>query len=168
MQIASAADMAAARPGVTQIVKYHGDFSDPETLILTESDYFDRLAFDAHMDIKFRGDAFASTLLFIGYSMSDLNIRFLLHRLWCIWKPTGVSGRRPPVFLFMHDPDGVQRCVLKNWGGTVLDGEGKDAEESLVKFLSSLREVVQVVSDWRRSSRHRRISTAAIIDPRLL
>ncbi|MES5048187.1 hypothetical protein ABVB72_23320 [Rhizobium nepotum] len=46
----------------------------------------------------------------------------------------------------MHDHDGVQR-VLKNWGVTVLDGEGKDAEESPVKFLSSLREVVQVVVD---------------------
>ena len=143
VKIASAADMASAIPGVPQIVKYHGDFSDPDTLVLTESDYFDRLTFDAPMDIKFRGDAFASTLLFIGYSMSDLNIRFLLHRLWSIWGRTGQSRRRPQVFLFMHDPDDVQRQVLESWGVTVLSGEGEDAEESLVKFLLALRDVVQ-------------------------
>jgi hypothetical protein len=75
---------------------------------------FDRLTFDAPMDIKFRGDAFASTLLFIGYSMSDLKIRFLLHRLWPIWGRTGQSRRRPPVFLFMHEPNDVQRQVLES------------------------------------------------------
>ena len=36
-KIASAKDIAAAPSGVTQIVKYHGDFSDPETLVVTES-----------------------------------------------------------------------------------------------------------------------------------
>jgi hypothetical protein len=113
------------------------------SLVLTESDYFDRLTFDAPMDIKFRGDAFASTLLFIGYSMSDLKIRFLLHRLWSMWGRTGQSRRRPPVFLFMHEPNDVQRQVLESWGVTVLRGEGKDVEESLVKFLSALRDVVQ-------------------------
>ena len=143
VKITSAADMAAARPGMTQIVKYHGDFSNPETLVITESDYFDRLAFDAPMDIKFRGDAFASTLLFIGYSMSDLNIRFMLHRLWSIWRRAGDAAQRPPLFLFMHDPDDVQRHVLENWGVTVLDGDGKDAEDSLLSFLAGLHGAVQ-------------------------
>ncbi|RWX05148.1 Sir2 family NAD-dependent protein deacetylase [Rhizobium leguminosarum] len=137
-KITGAADMATARPGVTQIVKYHGDFSNPDTLVLTESDYFDRLAFDAPLDIKFRGDAFASTLLFIGYSMSDLNIRFLLHRLWSIWQRTGEAKQRPPLFLFMHEPDEVQRHVLKRWDVTVLAGEGKDSEDSLGNFLETL------------------------------
>jgi hypothetical protein len=53
VKITGAADMAAARPGVTQIVNHHGDFSNPDTLVLPESDYFDRLAFDAPLDINF-------------------------------------------------------------------------------------------------------------------
>jgi hypothetical protein len=138
MKIAGAADLAAAKPGVTQIIKFHGDFSNPDGLVITESDYFDRLSFDAPMDIKFWGDAFASTLLFVGYSMTDLNIRFLLHRLWKTWRDTGEERARPPLYILMHDADDVQKHVLDRWGVTVIKGKGANAEESLLLFLEEL------------------------------
>lgn len=139
VKITGAADLAAAAAGVTQIVKFHGDFSNPDSLVITESDYFDRLSFDAPMDIKFRGDAFASTLLFVGYSMTDLNIRFLLHRLWKTWRETGEERARPPLYIVMHDPDDVQKHVLDRWGVTVIEGRGSNAEESLLLFLQELK-----------------------------
>lgn len=139
-RITSAKDIATATVGFTHIVKYHGDFSDPDTLVLTESDYFDRLSFDAPLDIKFRSDAFASTMLFVGYSMSDLNIRFLLHRLWSIWQQTGLDRHRPPLFLFMHEPSEVQTHVLKRWGVTVISGDGESSGDSLSRFLKRLVE----------------------------
>jgi SIR2-like domain len=40
--------------GVTHIVKYHGDFDDDASLVLTETDFLDRLSFDSPLDIKFR------------------------------------------------------------------------------------------------------------------
>jgi len=138
MKITGAADLAAVKPGVTQIIKFHGDFSNPEGLVITESDYFDRLSFDAPMDIKFRGDAFASTLLFVGYSMTDLNIRFLLHRLWKTWRDTGEERARPPLYILMHDATDVQKHVLDRWGVTVIEGKGGNAEESLLLFLDEL------------------------------
>ncbi|XXB00195.1 SIR2 family protein [Rhizobium binae] len=136
----SAKDMATAPAGKTQIVKYHGDFSDPDTLVLTESHYVERLSFDAPLDIKFRSDAFASTLQFIGYSMSDLNIRFLLHHLWSTWRRTELDRHRPPLFLFMHEPTEVQVHVLKRWGVTVLNGDGESSGASLAQFLERLLE----------------------------
>ncbi|MBY2949192.1 SIR2 family protein [Rhizobium leguminosarum] len=139
VKITGAADLAAALPGLTQIIKFHGDFSNPEGLVITESDYFDRLSFDAPMDIKFRGDAFASTLLFVGYSMTDLNIRFLLHRLWKTWRDTGQERARPPLYIVMHDADDVQKHVLDRWGVTVIEGRGGNAEESLLLFLQELK-----------------------------
>ncbi|ACE94229.1 hypothetical conserved protein (plasmid) [Rhizobium etli CIAT 652] len=139
-RITSAKDLATATVGVAHIVKYHGDFSDPDTLVLTESDYFDRLSFDAPLDIKFTSDAFASTMLFVGYSMSDLNIRFLLHRLWSIWQRTGLGQHRPPLFLFMHEPSEVQTHVLKRWGVTVISGDGQSSGHSLSRFLKRLVE----------------------------
>lgn len=147
IKITGAADLAAATPGVTQIIKFHGDFSNPASLVITKSDYFDRLSFDAPMDIKFRGDAFASTLLFIGYSMSDLNIRFLLHRLWKTWRDTGEERARPPLYIVMHDADDVQKHVLDRWGVTVIKGKGRDAEESLLLFLQELKNSLAVNSN---------------------
>lgn len=138
-KITRARDVAAAPSGGTQIVKYHGDFSDPDTLVVSESDYFERLSFDAPLDLKFRSDAFGCSVLFIGYSMSDLNIRFLMHRLWSTWKRTGDEGHRPPSFLFMFEPNEVQTRVLKRWGVEVLEGHGGSSQDSLLQFLINLK-----------------------------
>jgi len=174
VKITGAADLVAATPGVTQIVKFHGDFSNPDSLVITESDYFDRLSFDAPMDIKFRGDAFASTLLFVGYSMTDLNIRFLLHRLWKTWRETGEERARPPLYIVMHDADDVQKHVLDRWGVTVIEGEGISAEESLLLFLQELK---NTLADQKapfqllealpcdRTSRQTKVSEKALDEP---
>ncbi|MEF2559314.1 SIR2 family protein [Aurantimonas sp. C2-5-R2] len=82
VKIVNARDIAKATSVDTQIVKFHGDFEDDQSLVIAETDYFNRLHLDSPLDIKFRADALGRTILFIGYSVSDLNIRLLLHRLW--------------------------------------------------------------------------------------
>jgi hypothetical protein len=64
-----------------EIIKFHGDFSAPETMVLTESQYFERMALDTAMDIRLRADALGRALLFIGYSLTDVNVRYLLFLL---------------------------------------------------------------------------------------
>jgi NAD-dependent SIR2 family protein deacetylase len=39
-------DIAGSAVGCTDIVKFHGDFAQDESLVLTESSYFDRLEFE--------------------------------------------------------------------------------------------------------------------------
>jgi hypothetical protein len=137
-KISHARDIASAPAGITQIIKYHGDFDDDDTLVLTETDYFNRLSFDSPLDVRFRSDALGATVLFIGYSMSDLNIRLLLHRIWSTWKRSGNEGERPPSYVFMHRPNPVQETVLSNWGVTVVGGEGADPQEALLAFVRDL------------------------------
>ncbi|WP_026615586.1 SIR2 family NAD-dependent protein deacylase [Ensifer aridi] len=137
-KISHARDIASAPAGITQIIKYHGDFDDDDTLVLTETDYFNRLSFDSPLDVRFLGDALGATVLFIGYSMSDLNIRLLLHRIWSTWKRSGNEGERPPSYVFMYRPNPVQETVLSNWGVTVLGGEGADPQEALLAFVGEL------------------------------
>jgi len=139
VKVANARDIASAVEGLPQIVKFHGDFEDDESLVLAETDYFDRLAFDSPLDIKFKADALGRTLLFIGYSLSDLNIRLLLHRLWQTWRRSGREKDRPPSFIFMPQVDPVQQAVLNQWGLTVLSGESADPQTALQAFLGELK-----------------------------
>src|SRR3954447_9558880 len=50
-KIANAKQIADAAEGVTKIVKYHGDFDDDASLVLTETDFLNRLSFDSPLDI---------------------------------------------------------------------------------------------------------------------
>ena len=145
VKVANARDIANTAEGLTQIVKFHGDFEDDESLVLAETDYFDRLAFESPLDIKFRADALGRTLLFIGYSLSDLNIRLLLHRLWHTWKESGRSRDRPPSYVFMAQADPIQQAVLAQWGITLFSGEGDDPAGALRRFLEDLKERVDAL-----------------------
>jgi hypothetical protein len=142
VKVTTARDIASIRDGVPQIVRFHGDFDDDQSLVLAESDYFDRLSFDTPLDIKFRADALGRTILFIGYSMSDPNIRLLLYRLWQIWRKTGRERDRPPSYVFMPAANPVQEAVLGNWGVIALTGSEPDPQAGLTAFLTGLRDAV--------------------------
>jgi hypothetical protein len=142
VKIANAKDFTFATGTHTQIVKFHGDFEDDRSLVLTESDYFDRLSFDSPLDVKLRADALGRTVLFIGYSMTDPNIRLLLHKLWQTWKYSGYERDRPRSYVYMAKPSRIQEAILDSWGITVLTGEADDPGEALTAFLSDLRVLV--------------------------
>lgn len=137
-KVTNVRDLAQASTECTMIIKYHGDFDDVGSLVIAETDYFDRLTFEAPLDLRFRSDALTATMLFIGYSMSDLNIRVLLHRLWRMWGQTRSPSDRPRSYVYMHQPGEVQRTVLNKWGVTVLSSSAGDPEASLVGFLEKL------------------------------
>ena len=143
VKIVNARDIATTREGVTQIVKFHGDFDDDQSLVVTESDYLNRLSFDSPLDIKFRADALGKTILFIGYSMRDMNIRLLLHRLWQTWHHSDYEKNRPESFVFMINPNPVEEAVLSKWGITVLSEQADSPKESLLKFLTKLKQGVE-------------------------
>lgn len=63
------------------IVKYHGDYKFAETIIATESDYFMRLLSRDILDIKLQHDLLHFDFLFLGFSLNDLFIRFILYQI---------------------------------------------------------------------------------------
>lgn len=122
----------------TQVIKFHGDFDDDSSLVVTESDYFNRLSFDTPLDIKLRSDSLGKSILFIGYSLSDINVRLLLYKLWTMWEASGFARERPTLYLFLTRPNDIQSAVLKEWGVETIVSEADDPSDALSAFLGEL------------------------------
>jgi hypothetical protein len=142
-KIVSVADLAAAKPDVTQIIKFHGDLANDDSLVLTESSYFDRLSFESPLDIRLRADALGKSILFIGYSMADINMRLLIYKLQKIWEASTVPSVRPKSFLLLARPSEPLAAVLDARGITPLVSEEEDATKGLQHLLSDLLERVR-------------------------
>lgn len=137
--IASIDDIADVPPDATQIVKFHGTFDDDASLVLTESNYFDRLQFESAMDIKLRADMLGKCLLFIGYSLSDINIRYMLYKLHKLRSQLKRDvNRMPSAYLATFSAGEVQRTLLAQWDVSVIELDPLNKASSVAAFLESL------------------------------
>jgi hypothetical protein len=137
-KVASVADLVALTDGQRQIVKFHGDFDDDASIVLDETSYYERLDFESPLDIKLRHDVLGNSVLFIGYSITDLNIRLLFYRLTKMWGRHALASARPKSYLFTNRPNPVAEEVLGHWGIEMLVSEEDDRKKALTEFLSDL------------------------------
>jgi hypothetical protein len=137
-KVISARDIARIDPTRTTIVKFHGDLDDPCSVVLAETDYFRRLSFEHPLDIKLAADALGKAVLFVGYSVSDINLRLLLYRLQGIWRASGAEDSRPRSYVFMTKPNQVQERILDSWGVTPLIAADTDETSAVAVFLERL------------------------------
>ncbi|MGH9550110.1 MAG: SIR2 family protein, partial [Terriglobales bacterium] len=72
-KVCNVRDLLDIKSGATQIIKFHGDFDDDNSLVFAESAYLERLELEGPLDIKLRADTLGKSILFIGYSLSDIN-----------------------------------------------------------------------------------------------
>jgi hypothetical protein len=138
VKIANVGDFTKIRDGVTQIVKLHGDLDDDTSLVLTESSYFDRLAFESPLDIKLRSDSLGKSILFVGYSLTDINIRYLLYKLHRLWSESDFVSARPKSYIFLTRPNPIQEAILGERGITPIVSDVDDEGTSLTAFLEKL------------------------------
>jgi hypothetical protein len=132
-------DIPSAPSDVTYIVKFHGTFSDPASLVMTESDYFNRLDLESALDLKLRADTLGRSLLFLGYSLGDMNIRYLLYKLHKLrGRLEAGEEREPSAYLVAFGTNDIQRKLLKQWDVQVIDLDPRDKTKSLEHFLRSL------------------------------
>lgn len=138
-KIASVGDLTSIAKDKTQIVKFHGDFDDDTSIVLDETSYFERLEFESPLDIKLRSDVLGRSVLFIGYSLNDINIRYLFYRLANLWKKSSRGAPQPMSFIFSPKPNPVQEAALAQWNIQMLSATGDDPGKALVEFLEQLR-----------------------------
>jgi hypothetical protein len=138
VKIANVGDITKIQDNYTQIIKLHGDFDDDKSIVLTESSYFERLSFDSPIDIKLRSDILGKSILFIGYSLNDLNIRYLFYKLNKLWESSAHSFARPKSYIFLDRPNPIQEEVLRKRGILTFVSKEDDIGVGLEKFLSEL------------------------------
>jgi SIR2-like domain len=132
-------DIARAPRDATHVVKFHGTFSDDASLVLTESSYFERLEFQSALDIKLRADTLGNVLLFVGYSLGDINIRYLLYKLHKLRLTVKRTGKlMPSAFLVTFGSGEIQRTLLAQWGVQIIELDPVDKTASMGAFLESL------------------------------
>ena len=131
-------DLVNLAPDHTQIVKFHGDIISDDSMVLTESSYFDRLDFESPLDIKLRSDMLGKSILFLGYSLSDINIKYLIYKLDKIWKKSNNYRQRPDSYIFLPAPNPIQEKILLQRGIKTIVGGNENKLKSTEEFLESL------------------------------
>ncbi|WP_223308680.1 SIR2 family protein [Bacillus thuringiensis] len=142
VKITNVADIARAARDKTQIIKFHGDFDDDSSIVLTESSYFNRLNFETPLDIKLRSDSLEKSILFIGYSLSDINIRYMLYKLHKQWKVSNYEYIRPKSYIFLVDPNPIKERILEERGIIPIVYKDEEPGVSLTNFLKDLKSIL--------------------------
>ncbi|MCM3571244.1 SIR2 family protein [Neobacillus mesonae] len=141
LKVANVGDIPRIEKDKTQIIKFHGDFDDDSSIILTESSYFNRLDFETSLDIKLRADSLQKSILFIGYSLSDINIRYMLYKLHNQWKISKYENLRPKSFIFLVEPNPIKERILRERGIVPIIYQSDDPGTALNTFLSDLKQL---------------------------
>ena len=142
-KITNAADLTVTPEGATEIIKFHGDFEDDDSLVLTESSYFERMEFKTPLDIRLRSDSLARPLLFVGYSLHDINTRYLLYRLQALWRNSPHAEQRPNSYILMTEREEAQEIVLRSRGVLPITIAYNDPGGATTRFLRELLEEVR-------------------------
>lgn len=99
--VATLEDFGRQEPLATTLYKYHGHLDHPDTVVFTQEDYDRRMAVREHpLDIRLRSDCLSKSMLFLGFSFNDPNIRDFFGHLRAVF-----GGALPPSYLvaFRYD-----------------------------------------------------------------
>jgi len=138
--IAIESHMGSNRPNRCEVVKFHGDFNFPQQMVVTESDYQRRLAFETPMDYRFRGDLLGRTVLFLGYSFGDPNIAYLFHRVNESLSPLPVSATGRRAYIVVPNPSDFETTLFNKRNIDVIPVDERTIEDDIAELLRELRE----------------------------
>ncbi len=142
--LSSLADFLENRePNITEVIKFHGTLEDPETIILTESRYFDRMLLEEAVDQRLRADILSNSFLFIGYGFKDPNIRYIWYKIHKLREQQRIDiqyNLRPSYFVaFGSNP--VQPKLLETWNINVITLDPTAKEKEISELLLSLKKI---------------------------
>jgi hypothetical protein len=136
-RIASEHDLSEPATDV-QVVKFHGDFDRPETMVLSESDYERRMKLEAALDLKLRSDVLGRALLFVGYSFRDANVAYLFRLITDHFKhlPQSFAGKR--AYIIYPNPSDFELQLFHSRQIEVVPVLGRDLSPLIANVLSQM------------------------------
>lgn len=126
--------------GAIDVVKFHGTLEEPKTIVLTEHQYFARMSFEQPVDQRLRADVLSHGFMFLGYSFSDPNIRYIWHRVRQLREGFGSEALRIRSFYVGFGVGPIQERLLDALGIDVIELDPTDKSASLARLLSQLGE----------------------------
>lgn len=122
-----------------EIVKFHGSWNHPETMVVTESHYEQRLKLRTCLDHRFRSDLLGNAVLFIGYSFRDPNISYLFRLMKDEFGqlPRSASGRR--AYIALAEPSGFECKLFQERQIDVIPIGSLDPVADIVQLLTELK-----------------------------
>lgn len=123
-----------------EIVKFHGDLNHPDRMVLSESDYEERLSFSKPEDHRLHADLLGRAVLFVGYSFSDWNVAYLFRRVQQLFDrlPESSGGHRAYITVF--DPSDFEQRLFGARNFKVIGLDSRDRPGSVAAFLKELAE----------------------------
>jgi hypothetical protein len=135
-----------AQPQACQVVKFHGDLDHPETVVLTEAQVFDRFRLEDAPDQCLRADLLGNVFLFMGYSFSDSNIRYIWYRMDRLRHQAQPQRRHkgggepaPRSYWATLGAGEVQARLLDAWGVDCIALDPRDPARSVTRLLHAIR-----------------------------
>lgn len=119
------------------IVKFHGDFTAEDEIVLTENDYQKRMAIENPLDVIFRSHLLGKRIFFIGYGLRDKNIDFIFKRHSDLYGKQNLPPSYIVIFKDSYSEERLKEFHEKNINTIVLD-----SPEELHQLLKEVNEEV--------------------------
>jgi hypothetical protein len=122
-----------------EVVKFHGDLKNPETLVLSESDYERRLKLEEALDQRFRSDLLGRAVLFLGYSFRDWNVAYLFRLVNETFKDLPGTGLGHRAYITVPNPSDFEYRLFRARNIEVIPIDGAKATDEIVALLEQLQ-----------------------------
>jgi hypothetical protein len=122
-----------------EVVKFHGDFNNPKEMVVTESQYMDRMRLENAMDFKLRGDILGRAVLFIGYSFRDPNVNYIFHLVNKLFSNLPESGTGRRAYIVLPDPSDFERRLFRERNIEVISVGSADRTGEVANLVREMR-----------------------------
>jgi hypothetical protein len=122
---------------VAEIIKFHGDLDHPQRMVLSESDYAQRLRFAESEDQRLISDLLGRAALFVGYSFSDANVAYLFRQV-SEHGPLPEAPGATRAYITSFDPSDFEHRLFASRHMSVIGLDSRDMTQSTADLLRDL------------------------------